>query len=83
MDCRECMERLYPSDPSMPFYDRHRKRYLPPLCQGCPNAYQKEAEELPNRVSKLEATLAKCQLIPQQYSGRPVKQPNVVRGVIL
>ena len=84
IDCRECKERLYPENPEQPFYDPQRKRYLPPLCQGCPNAYLKqEAEELPDRLSKVEAILANHQAMPRQHSRKPVNQPKMVRGVIL
>ena len=70
MSCKECKARLYPENPEVPFYNRHTKRYLRPLCQGCPNAYQKESEGLVDRVSNLEAIFAEPGRIPRAYYDR-------------
>ena len=67
MNCKECKERLYPENPEVGCYSSHTKRYLPPLCQGCSNAYQKEDDELADRVSNLEAISAQAGRIPRQY----------------
>jgi len=42
MNCEDCKKRLYPENPEISVYDKKRKRWLPPLCQGCPL----EAEKL-------------------------------------
>lgn len=88
MNCKKCREMLYPEDPEAPFYDPHRKRYLPPLCQGCPNAYQQKFEDLGDRVDNLEAILAEPGQIPKVFpkvcdlSKAPVKRRKA-EGVIL
>ena len=70
MTCRECKERLYPENPEVGFYDFHTKRYLPPSCQGCANAYQREVEDLADQVDNLEAISAELGRIPRQYYDR-------------
>jgi len=70
MDCNECKASLYPENPEVGFYDFRSKRYLPPLCQGCSSAYHKEADELADRVSNLEAISAEPRRIPRAYYDR-------------
>lgn len=70
MNCRECKERLYSENPEVGFYDFRTKRYFPPLCQGCANAYHKENDELADRVSNLEAISAQPGRIPRAYYDR-------------
>jgi len=70
MNCNECKERLYPENPEVGFYDFRAKRYLPPLCQGCSNASEKEISELSDRVGNLEAISAQPGRIPRQYYDR-------------
>lgn len=70
MDCLECKASLWPENPEVAQYDPHRKRWLRPLCQGCPNAYQKEYDELADRVGNLEAISAQPGRIPRQYYGQ-------------
>jgi len=36
MTCDECRERLWPADPGVHQYDQRAKRWLIPLCYGCP-----------------------------------------------
>jgi len=70
MNCLECKARLYPENPEVGFLDFRAKRYLPPLCQGCSNASEKETNELADRVSNLEAISAQAGRIPRQYYDR-------------
>jgi len=70
MNCEECKERLYPEDPEVGYCNPHTKRYLTPLCQGCSNAYQKEDDEVADRVSNLEAISAQAGRIPREYHRR-------------
>jgi len=70
MNCKECKERLYPENPEVGCYNPHTKRYLTPLCQGCPNAYQKEEAELRDRISNLAAISAESGRIPRAYYDR-------------
>lgn len=64
MDCEECMERLAPTNPRLGYWDRHRQRYLLPLCWGCPN---EGAMTLTDRVSNLEEITGEKGSIPRQY----------------
>ena len=70
MDCNECKASLFPENPELPQYNLHTNRYLPSLCQGCPNAYQKEEAALKDRVSNLEEISAQLGRIPRQYWGQ-------------
>ena len=67
MDCNECLERLFPENPTVGFYDFRTKRYFHPLCEGCAN---KENDELADRVSNLEAISAQPGRIPRAYYDR-------------
>lgn len=69
MNCEECRERLYPTDPEVACYDPHRKRYLAPLCQGCPQSQAPEEviAGLEDRVGNLEAISAEPGRIPRRY----------------
>jgi len=67
MDCEECKATLYPENPEVGFTDFRSKRYYPPICQGCPNTYQKEEAALKDRVSNLEEISAQPGRIPRQY----------------
>ena len=64
MDCQECRERLYPTDPRVAQY--HKGRRYPPLCEGC-GAYGAEEPRLEDRVSNLEAITAEPGGIPRWY----------------
>ena len=48
--CAECKARLHPENPSQPFY--MRGRYLPPLCQSCPN-FNPEEEAKPQVIEHI------------------------------
>lgn len=67
MNCTECKERLYPENPEIGYTDFHTGRYFPPICQGCPNASQREFDEIAGRVSNLEAISAEAGRIPRRY----------------
>ena len=70
MNCFECKERLWPENPEIAQYDPRTKKRLPPLCQGCANAYQKKEADLRGRVSNLEAISAEPGRIPRAYYDR-------------
>lgn len=48
MTCEECKQRMYPENPTQPFFiPRDKSRYgqsyyLKPLCDSCPNRYEIE-----------------------------------------
>jgi len=70
MNCTECRVSLCPEDPRVPQYNPHTNRYLPSLCQGCPNAYQKEEADLRQCIGNLEEISAQPGRIPRQYWGQ-------------
>ena len=67
MTCQECKQRLAPENPEDPQYDRWRNMWLAPLCQGCPNAMEKELENMEARITNLESMVAQAGSIPRQY----------------
>lgn len=42
MDCIECKEQMYPSDPSVPYYNRKYGWRIPSFCEVCPNYQTKK-----------------------------------------
>jgi hypothetical protein len=67
MNCLECTATLSPENPEAGQYDHWTKRWLPPLCLGCPNAYRKEEAEVKDRISNLEEISAQPNRIPRRY----------------
>jgi hypothetical protein len=67
MNCLECKATLFPENPEVGFTDFKSKRYYPPICQGCSNAYQKEDAEVRERVLNLEEISAQPNRIPRRY----------------
>lgn len=67
MNCQDCKALLYPEDPTVPVYDRKRRRYLLPLCHGCPDKDNKGIDELHDRISNLEAITGQPGRIPRRY----------------
>ena len=43
MNCPECLIKMYPEDPRQPFL--LKGKYLPPLCEPCPNYIREETKE--------------------------------------
>ena len=70
-ECDECKATLYPQNPEVGGYALRLKRYLPPLCQGCPHEYEKEEErriaQLEERVGNIEEISAMPGQIPRRY----------------
>lgn len=71
MNCLECKDRLSPDNPEVGKYLLRTGQYFVPLCQGCPNEYDKGIEESLNEVrsqiANLEAISAQPGEIPWQY----------------
>lgn len=59
MNCGSCKSRMYPEDPTQPFY--LNGRYLPPICRTCPQ-YAEEPlpiEEQPKTTVVIHRSAAK------------------------
>jgi hypothetical protein len=71
MNCPECKDRLSPDNPEVGRYLLRTGQYFVPLCQGCPNEYDKGVEEsldeVRNQIANLEAISAQPGRIPRQY----------------
>jgi len=67
MNCQECKERLFPTDPEIGY--TFKGRYYPPLCQGCPQKDSSEEQiiKLEERLNDLEAISAMPGQIPRRY----------------
>ena len=73
MDCQECREKLYPTDPRVAQY--HKGKRYPPLCETC-GAYVAEELRLEERVSNLEAITAEPGGIPRWYHDQILQLRN-------
>ena len=71
MDCLECKDRIFPDNPKVGGYLPRTGQYFAPICQGCPNEYDKGIEgdigELKDRIANLEAISAQPGRVPRQY----------------
>lgn len=65
MNCKECLNTMWPEDPRVGFTDFHTQRYYPPICLGCSNESQQSDVE--DRVGNLEAISAQAGGIPRRY----------------
>jgi len=65
IDCKECRERLYPTDPRPAQYHKG-KRYVP-ICETCDVRQVATTSGLDDRVNNLEAITAEPGGIPQWY----------------
>lgn len=67
MNCKDCLEQMWPEDPRVGAHDWRLKRYLSPICQGCPNEYRLKELDIEDRIGNLEAISAQPGRIPRQY----------------
>jgi hypothetical protein len=80
--CDECKQRL-PIDPEIRQYDPRTKRWLTPICQGCPheedNRQEKIMAKLKDDIENLEAITAQPGKLPREYH----KQMQELQGQIV
>jgi len=65
MNCKECLNTIWPEDPRVGFTDFRTQRYYPPICRGCSNESQQS--DLEDRLGNLEAISAQPGGIPRRY----------------
>jgi len=58
LNCKDCKDSLYPTNPEIGYFDRRSGKYIRSLCHGCENSVggkpRLEVEDMAARLSFLE-----------------------------
>lgn len=78
MNCTECHRRLYPEDPSLPFYAGNG-RYLPALCQSCPSFRESQRKQWNQSPQVVVKHITIFDHIPAKPKAKP--RPKVLKAI--